>query len=62
MNIDVFRQILELGWPAIVTIGFLLLAREYVRGVNDEITYLRQRVDKCEGELERVKSAIPIDD
>lgn len=49
------RTLLELGWPALVTLAFFFLARQYMATVEGEIAYLRTRVAELEAELIRVK-------
>lgn len=55
INVELFRQLLELGWPALVTLGFVYLARSYMSQVNDEIVYLRKRLDDLEGRQDTVE-------
>jgi hypothetical protein len=49
------KAILEMGWPAIVTVAFYLLARQYMASVESEISYLRNQVSTLEKELIEVK-------
>lgn len=44
MTADLLKQLIELGWPAIVLLGYSWLAREYIRSRNDEIQHLRDEV------------------
>ena len=58
MDIATLKDILNLGWPAIVTVAFYLLARQYMTGVESEITYLRAKVDMLEADLMQVKTKL----
>jgi hypothetical protein len=58
MDIATLKDLLNLGWPAIVTVAFYFLARQYMNGVESEITYLRGKVDLLEADLMRVKTAL----
>ena len=58
MDIATLKDILNLGWPAIVTVAFYLLARQYMAGVESEITYLRAKVDMLEADLMQVKTKL----
>lgn len=58
MDLDTLKQILEMGWPAIVTIAIFFLARQYMATVESEITYLRERISKLESELIEVKGKL----
>jgi len=58
MDLDTVKQLLELGWPALVTIAIFFLARQYMATVENEIAYLRQQVSTLEAELIRVKQAL----
>jgi len=49
------KAILEMGWPAIVTVAFYLLGRQYMAQVEGEISYLRAQVSSLEAELIAVK-------
>jgi len=53
--LDVVKQLLELGWPAIVTVAIYLLAKQYMTSVESEISYLRAQVATLEAELIEVK-------
>jgi len=54
------KQILELGWPALVTVAFFFLARQYMATVESEIEYLRKQVASLEAELIEVKHQLLI--
>jgi hypothetical protein len=58
MTLDDLKTILQLGWPAIVTVAFYLLARRYMASVESEIDYLRKKVDSLESELISVKQQL----
>lgn len=58
MDIATLKDILNLGWPAIVTVAFYLLARQYMAGVESEIAYLRAKVDMLEADLLQVKAKL----
>lgn len=51
MNLDTIKQLLELGWPGIITTFFCVLAWRYYTDTRDEIAYLRQRVGELEVRL-----------
>lgn len=57
MNIETLKQILELGWPGIVTAFLCVMAWRYYTDTRDEIAYLRKQVDELRGELANVKAA-----
>lgn len=59
--IATLKTLLEMGWPALVTIAIFLLARQYMSTVESEISYLRDRIATLETELIRVKQQL-IDD
>lgn len=48
MNVDTLKQLLDIGWPALITIAFVVLAKWYRDDVNEQITYLRKRIDTLE--------------
>lgn len=58
MDLDALRQILELGWPALVTVAFYFLARQYMKTVDEQIVYLRERITVLEAELIKVKGQL----
>lgn len=58
MELDTLKAILEIGWPAIVTVAFFFLARQYMTTVESEITYLRERISRLETELIEVKGKL----
>jgi Tfp pilus assembly protein PilN len=55
MDLSTFTQLLQLGWPAIVTVAFAIVAREYMRQMDDQVAYLRKRIDILE---EKQKAAL----
>lgn len=59
--IATLKVLLEMGWPALVTIAIFLLARQYMQSTENQIEYLRQRISVLETELIRVKQQL-IDD
>lgn len=59
--IATLKVLLEMGWPALVTIAIFFLARQYMNTVESEIAYLRERIGTLEAELIRVKQQL-IDD
>lgn len=58
MNIDTLKQILELGWPAIITVFFGYLAMQYIADQRKQIDTLWSRVTALEAELIKVKSQL----
>lgn len=48
MNVDTLKQLLDIGWPALITIAFVVLAKWYRDDVNEQIIYLRKRIDTLE--------------
>lgn len=58
MDIETLRSILELGWPAIVTVMFGFLAIQYINDQRQQIKTLWERVTYLEGELIKVKGAL----
>lgn len=61
MDISTLKQILELGWPAIITVFFGYLAMQYIADQRKQITTLWERVTALEAELVKVKQQF-IDD
>lgn len=55
------KQLLELGWPAIITVFFAWLAMQYIADQRKQIETLWNRVTALEAELMRVKQQF-IDD
>lgn len=55
MNIDTLKQLLELGWPAIITVMFGYLAIQYIADQRKQIATLWDRVTALEAELMKVK-------
>lgn len=58
MTLDTLKAILELGWPAIVTVAFALLAKQYIDDQRKQIAMLWERVAALEAELIKVKQAL----
>jgi hypothetical protein len=44
MDLQSIKTLIELGWPAIVTIGFVVLAKEYIRSRDNEVNFLRKDI------------------
>lgn len=61
MNIDTLKQLIELGWPAIVTVFFGYLSIQYISDQRKQIDTLWARVTALEAELIKVKQQF-IDD
>lgn len=61
MTLDVLKQLLELGWPAIVTFAFAYLAIQYISDQRKQIDTLWSRVTALEAEILKVKQQL-IDD
>lgn len=61
MDIDTLKQLLELGWPAIITVFFGFLAIQYISDQRAQIAKLWERVAALESELIKVKQQL-IDD
>lgn len=59
MDVESLRALLELGWPAIITVAFVILAKWYRDDTQNQIGYLRARVDALEGAL--TKAGIAFD-
>lgn len=51
MDIDTLKSILELGWPAIVTVMFGFLALQYIKDQRAQIDKLWSRVEALEAAL-----------
>lgn len=58
MDIATLKSILELGWPAIITVFFAYLAMQYINDQRAQIVKLWERVSTLETELIKVKSAL----
>jgi len=61
LNLDTLKQLLELGWPAIITVFFGYLAIQYIADQRSQIAKLWERVTALESELVKVKQQL-IDD
>ena len=57
-TIETIRGILELGWPAIVTVAFYFLARAYMDDNRAQIARLWDRVTVLENELIELRRQI----
>lgn len=53
-TLNTLKAILELGWPAIITLMFAYLALRYLADRADQIAYLRKRVDDLETRLDKM--------
>ena len=60
VDIDTLKNLLELGWPAIVTVFFGYLAIQYINDQRKQIDKLWQRVEALEAAL--TKAGIRFDD
>lgn len=58
MDIDTLQKLLELGWPAIVTVFFGYLAVQYIADQRQQIKTLWEHVNALEAELLRVKQEV----
>jgi deoxyribodipyrimidine photolyase len=56
--LEAIKELLQLGWPAIVTVAIYLLAKQYMQSVESEIAYLRAQVATLEAELIKVKQQL----
>lgn len=61
MNIETLKQILELGWPAIITVMFGYLAMQYIADQRRQIDTLWERVKALEAEIMEVKRGLLAD-
>lgn len=60
VDIDTFKTLLELGWPAIVTVFFGYLAIQYISDQRKQIDKLWARVEALEAAL--TKAGIRFDE
>lgn len=58
MDINTLKQLLELGWPGIVTAFLCIVAWRYYNDTRDEIGYLRKQLDDLKSELAKLKLQI----
>lgn len=58
MDLSTLKTLLEMGWPALVTVAIFFLARQYMNTVESEIAYLRDRISTLEAELISVKAKL----
>lgn len=58
MNIELLKELLQLGWPAIITVFFGYLAIQYIADQRAQIAKLWEKVDKLESELIDVKKQL----
>jgi hypothetical protein len=49
MDLQSIKTLIELGWPAIVTVGFVVLAKEYIRARDNEVSFLRKDIAFLQG-------------
>lgn len=57
-TINTIKSLLELGWPAIITVFFGYLAMQYIADQRKQIQTLWERVASLESELIKVKQAL----
>jgi hypothetical protein len=55
MTLDQLKQILELGYPAIITVAFVILAAWYRQDTKDQIEYLRKENADLEARCKAIK-------
>lgn len=58
MDIDTIKQLLELGWPAIITVFFGYLAIQYIADQRKQIATLWDHVNALEAQLRDMKSML----
>jgi hypothetical protein len=58
MDLATVKALLELGWPAIITVMFGYLAIQYIADQRRQIATLWERVTSLETELIKVKTAL----
>lgn len=58
MDIATLKQLLELGWPGIVTAFLVVMAWRYYNDTRDEIAYLRKRIDGLEADVSKLRSRV----
>lgn len=58
MDVDTLKQILELGWPGVITVFFGYLAIQYISDQRKQIATLWERVTALESELLQVKKQL----
>lgn len=51
MTLDTLKQLLEVGWPALVTVGFAYISLRYLQETRETIAYLRAKIEKLEARL-----------
>lgn len=56
MNVDTLKQLLELGWPGIVTAFLVVMAWRYYTDTRDEIAYLRKQIEALSSEVATLKA------
>lgn len=61
MDISTLKQLLELGWPAIITVMFGYLAIQYISDQRQQIKTLWERVIALESEMAKVKQQFVAD-
>lgn len=55
-TLSTIKTILDLGWPAVVTLGFIYLAQRYLKDMADQIAYLRKRIDELEARTDKIEN------
>lgn len=58
MELETIKQLLELGWPAIITVFFGYLAMQYIADQRKQIDTLWVRITALESELMKVKAQL----
>jgi hypothetical protein len=58
MDLTTIKELLELGWPAIITVFFGYLAIQYIVDQRAQIAKLWDRVTVLEAELIKVKAQV----
>lgn len=58
MELETIKQLLELGWPAIITVFFGYLAMQYIADQRKQIDTLWVRITALEQELMKVKTQL----
>jgi len=54
----VVKQLLELGWPALVTVGVYLIARQFLARTESEIAFLREQVLLLQAEVIKLREEL----
>ncbi len=56
--IEVITQLLNLGWPAMVTVAVVYVFKRYTDSLNDQIAYLRKRIDDLEARQKQLSERL----